>query len=107
MGEICEEGLQEQGEGGHGELERDVREVHRREGGKIRCSEGKIECNGDHCNCMSNVQGKVKQCYKAEEDNHRKTKLAYVDIAPKAPRSIRNAQVGWWLVSCLCMLLSY
>jgi hypothetical protein len=35
----------------------------------------------------------VKQCYKAEEDNHKKTKLAYVDIAPKAPRSIRNAQV--------------
>ena len=37
-------------------------------------------------------QGKVKQCYKAEEDNHKKTKLAYVDIAPKAPRSVRNAQ---------------
>jgi len=39
------------------------------------------------------LKGKVKQCYKAEEDNHKKTKLAYVDSAPKAPRSIRNAQV--------------
>ena len=35
----------------------------------------------------------MKQCYKAEDDSHKKTKLAYVDIAPKAPRSIRNAQV--------------
>jgi len=38
------------------------------------------------------LKGKVKQCYKAEEDNHKKTKLAYVDSAPKAPRNVRNAQ---------------
>jgi len=37
-------------------------------------------------------QGKVKQCYKAEKNKHKETKLAYVDSAPKAPRSIRNAQ---------------
>ena len=35
----------------------------------------------------------MKQTSKAEEDQHKKTKLAYVDIAPKAPRNIRNAQV--------------
>ena len=39
------------------------------------------------------LKGRVKQTEKAEKDSHRKTKLAYVDVAPKAPRSIRNAQV--------------
>jgi len=38
------------------------------------------------------LKGKVKQCYKAEKNKHKETKLAYVDSAPKAPRSIRNAQ---------------
>ena len=42
---------------------------------------------------LNALKGRVKQTYKAEEDSHRKTKLAYVDVAPKAPRSIRNAQV--------------
>merc|ERR1712038_2182945 len=32
------------------------------------------------------LKGRVKQTYKAEKDSHRKTKLAYVDVAPKAPR---------------------
>lgn len=39
------------------------------------------------------LKGRVKQTYRKEEDSHRKTKLAYVDVAPKAPRNIRNAQV--------------
>ena len=39
------------------------------------------------------LQGKVKNCYKAEKEKHRETKMAYVDIAPKAPRSIQKAQV--------------
>jgi len=49
-------------------------------------------CIVERAEKLDALKGKVKQCYKAEEDNHRKTKLAYVDIAPKAPRSIRNAQ---------------
>ena len=39
------------------------------------------------------LQGKVKNCYKTEKEKHRETKMAYVDIAPKAPRSIQKAQV--------------
>ena len=35
----------------------------------------------------------MKNCYKAEKEKHRETKMAYVDIAPKAPRSIQKAQV--------------
>jgi len=42
---------------------------------------------------LNALKGRAKQTCKAEEDSHRKTKLAYVDVAPKAPRSIRNAQV--------------
>ena len=42
------------------------------------------------------LQGKVKNCYKAEKEKHRETKMAYVDIAPKAPRSIQKAQVLNW-----------
>ena len=42
---------------------------------------------------LNALKGLAKQTRKAEEDSHRKTKLAYVDVAPKAPRSIRNAQV--------------
>ena len=38
------------------------------------------------------LKGKMKETVKEEEDSHRQTKLAYVDIAPKAPRSIRNQQ---------------
>lgn len=38
------------------------------------------------------LKGKVKSLYKSEEDQHRKTKLAYVDIVPKAPKSVRNVQ---------------
>eukprot|EP00092_Neocalanus_flemingeri_P039512 GFUD01043026.1.p1 GENE.GFUD01043026.1~~GFUD01043026.1.p1 ORF type:complete len:697 (-),score=204.72 GFUD01043026.1:693-2783(-) len=49
-------------------------------------------CTLERAEKLDALKGKVKQCYKAEEDNHRKTKLAYVDIAPKAPRSVRNAQ---------------
>jgi len=49
-------------------------------------------CTVERAEKLDALKGKVKQCYKAEEDNHRKTKLAYVDIAPKAPRSVRNAQ---------------
>jgi len=41
----------------------------------------------------SQLKGKVKNCYKAEKEKHRETKMAYVDIAPKAPRSIQKAQV--------------
>ena len=40
-----------------------------------------------------NVKGKYDNKGEKLEDNHRQTKLAYVDIAPKAPRSVRNAQV--------------
>jgi len=42
---------------------------------------------------LDKLKGKVKATYKREEDSHKKTKLAYVDVAPKAPRTIRNAQV--------------
>lgn len=49
-------------------------------------------CTLERAEKLEALKGKVKQCYKAEEDNHKKTKLAYVDIAPKAPRSVRNAQ---------------
>jgi len=49
-------------------------------------------CTQERAFKLDALKGKVKQCYKAEEDNHRKTKLAYVDIAPKAPRNVRNAQ---------------
>ena len=38
----------------------------------------------------------MKNCYKQEKNKHRETKLAYVDIAPKAPRDVRNAQVKKW-----------
>ena len=40
-------------------------------------------------------QGKVKNCYKAEKEKHRETKMAYADIAPKAPRSVQKAQVDF------------
>ena len=40
------------------------------------------------------TQGKVKNCYKTEKDKHRQTKMAYDDVAPKAPRSVKVAQVG-------------
>jgi len=49
-------------------------------------------CTLERAEKLEALKGKVKQCYKAEDDSHKKTKLAYVDIAPKAPRSIRNAQ---------------
>ena len=42
---------------------------------------------------LNALKGQAKQTRKAEEDSHRKTKLAYVDVVPKAPRSIRNTQV--------------
>ena len=35
----------------------------------------------------------MKNCYKAEKEKHRETKMAYADIAPKAPRSVQKAQV--------------
>ena len=41
VGKICQERLQEQGEGRPGELEGDVREVHGGEGGKVGCFEGR------------------------------------------------------------------
>jgi len=49
-------------------------------------------CTTERAEKLEALKGKVKQCYKAEEDQHKKTKLAYVDIAPKAPRNVRNAQ---------------
>ena len=50
-------------------------------------------CVEERAEKLQALKGKVKQTYKKEEDSHRKTKLAYVDVAPKAPRTIRNAQV--------------
>ena len=41
---------------------------------------------------LNHLKGKVKSLYKKEEDQHRQTKLAYVDVAPKAPKTIRNIQ---------------
>jgi len=38
------------------------------------------------------IKGKMKETVREEEDSHRQTKMAYVDIAPKAPRTIRNQQ---------------
>ena len=38
------------------------------------------------------IKRKMKETVKKEEDSHRQTKMAYVDIAPKAPRTIRNQQ---------------
>ena len=52
-----------------------------------------IETHNERAEKLNALKGRVKQTYKKEEDSHRKTKLAYVDVAPKAPRSIRNAQV--------------
>jgi len=42
---------------------------------------------------LSQLKGKIKNCYKSEKEKHRETKLAYVDIAPKAPRNVMKAQV--------------
>jgi len=42
---------------------------------------------------LDKLKGKVKATVKREENSHKKTKLAYVDVAPKAPRTIRNAQI--------------
>merc|ERR1712013_486036 len=42
---------------------------------------------------LNQLKGKVKNCYKAEKEKHRETKMAYADIAPKAPRSVQKAQV--------------
>merc|ERR1719186_2214352 len=50
-------------------------------------------CTVERAEKLEALKGKVKRCYKTEEDSHRKTKLAYMDVAPKAPKSIRNAQV--------------
>ena len=50
-------------------------------------------CVEERAEKLDALKGRVKQTYRKEEDSHRKTKLAYVDVAPKAPRSIRNAQV--------------
>ena len=47
----------------------------------------------------------MKNCYKAEKEKHRQTKMAYDNIAPKAPRSIQKAQVrnnSMWKVS-ICL----
>jgi len=49
-------------------------------------------CTVERAEKFEALKGKMKQTSKAEEDQHKKTKLAYVDIAPKAPRNIRNAQ---------------
>ena len=38
------------------------------------------------------IKRKMKETVKKEEDSHRQTKMTYVDIAPKAPRTIRNQQ---------------
>ena len=43
-------------------------------------------CVEERAEKLQALKGKVKQTYKKEEDSHRKTKLAYVDVAPKAPR---------------------
>jgi len=42
---------------------------------------------------LNALKGKVKNCYKTEKDKHRQTKMAYDDVAPKAPRSVKVAQV--------------
>ena len=41
---------------------------------------------------LEKITRKMKETVKKEEDSHRQTKMAYVDIAPKAPRAIRNQQ---------------
>merc|ERR1712098_105569 len=38
------------------------------------------------------LKGRVKHRYREEDNKHLKTKMAYVNIAPKAPRLVRNAQ---------------
>ena len=50
-------------------------------------------CANEREEKLSALKGKVKNCYKQEKNKHRETKMAYVDIAPKAPRDVRNAQV--------------
>jgi len=42
---------------------------------------------------LDQLKGRVKQIYKDEDQKHLKTKMAYVDVAPKAPMRVRNAQV--------------
>lgn len=49
-------------------------------------------CTRERAAKFEKLKGKMKETVKEEEDSHRQTKLAYVDIAPKAPRSIRNQQ---------------
>jgi len=49
-------------------------------------------CQQERSDKLDKLKGKVKQLYKQEKTQHRETKLAYVDIAPKAPSSVRRAQ---------------
>jgi len=50
-------------------------------------------CKMERDQKLNTLKGKVKSCYKREKEKHRETKLAYVDMAPKAPRSVKVAQV--------------
>ena len=58
-------------------------------------------CQTEREDKLSQLKGKVKNCYKAEKEKHRETKMAYVDIAPKAPRSIQKAQVLNTYTTCI------
>ena len=49
-------------------------------------------CTRERALKFERIKGKMKETVKKEEDSHRQTKMAYVDIAPKAPRTIRNQQ---------------
>ena len=49
-------------------------------------------CTRERALKLERIKRKMKETVKKEEDSHRQTKMAYVIINPKAPRTIRNQQ---------------
>merc|ERR1719450_1173313 len=50
-------------------------------------------CTEEQAEKLARLRGQISGQVKKEQEGQKKTKLAYVDIAPKAPRSVRNAQI--------------
>jgi len=50
-------------------------------------------CTEEQAEKLARLRGQISGQVKKDQEGLKKTKLAYVDIAPKAPRSVRNAQI--------------
>ena len=50
-------------------------------------------CTEEQAEKLARLRGQILGQVKKDQEGLKKTKLAYVDIAPKAPRSVRNAQI--------------